>query len=475
MYIKDIKNLECNIVPEGNKFLAYVDLGKDENGKRIRPKVRGRSEDEAAAKLEKKLREMGFIQPSPNAPTLDIIVNQFTPIPDFVREYRVNFIMEQVRLYNEYGQYVKRSNNKNERIGFTSRTAENYFYSLKPFEDYFYSNTLGEIDTSAINQFFRVREAQKNRDGDFMYSQVTLNRIEFVVSRMFKRAVDSGWISSNPFNSINYYPPISRKVTEKVEGLSAEELNEFLNVIHGYPIIYSPIMLMLNTGMRTQEVLALKWKNIDMDNNIINIQQAVTVEVKFDEDGKVKGRCSILAGTKTKNSNRQIGLTEEAKKILLDWRNMAPSISKTKLGNDDFVFGYERKPNFTYNAFRDKVNDCLGRVDGGIDKMRLHRFRHTVGTLLAAEGREVLQIMRQLGITQEKTLQRYIDKKGNKKIMDGNTQAISEGLSDLIGHEPNSTPKPDLQEILQKAEGVTDDTAKIVIKSLLEMIQREEK
>ena len=458
MYIKDIKNLECNVVPEGNKFLAYVDLGKDENGKRIRPKVRGRSEDEAVAKLEKKLREMGFIQPSPNAPTLDIIVNQFTPVPDFVREYRVNFILERVK-----------------EGDITSRTAENYVYSLKPFEKYFFNVPVGDITTNALNQFFKYKAVETHGKGEYIYSQVTLDRMAFVVSNMFKRAYNNGWLKYNPFDSKEYKAPKSKKETDKIDGLTPEELREFLGIIKGYPVIYCPIMLMLNTGMRTQEVLALKWKDIDINNNIISIQQAVTVEVKFDEDGKVKGRCSILAGTKTKNSSRQIGLTEEAKKILLDWRNMAPSISKTKLGNDDFVFGYERKPNFTYNAFRDKVNDYLGRVDGGADKMRLHRFRHTVGTLLAAEGREVLQIMRQLGITQEKTLQRYIDKKGNKKIIDGNAQAISEGLSDLIGHKPNSTPKPDLQEIMQKAEGVTDDTAKIVIKCLLEMVQREKK
>ena len=88
--------------------------------------------------------------------------------------------------------------------------------------------------------------------------------------------------------------------------------------------------------------------------------------------------------------------------------------------------------------FRDFVSvlkefiTLLIRQDGSIDKMRLHRFRHTVGTLLAAEGREIIQIMRQLGITQEKTLQRYIDKKGNQKIIAGNVDAISKGLFGML-------------------------------------------
>ena len=99
--------------------------------------------------------------------------------------------------------------------------------------------------------------------------------------------------------------------------------------------------------------------------------------------------------------------------------------------------------------------------------MRLHRFRHTVGTLLAAEGRVNIQIMRQLGITQEKTLQRYIDKKGNQKIIAGNVDAISKGLSDMLYqtrtvHVNNEA----VQTILKIAEGLSDNNAKAFIMAL---------
>lgn len=477
MFINDMKDLNCGVSPDGKHggFCAYIHLGWDKNGKRIRPKGHGRTEDEAIAKLEKKLQEMGYIQPDPDAPKLAIRINKFTPIPDFVREYRVNFIMEQVKLYEEYGQYVKRSSKKNERKGFTSRTAENYLYALKPFEDYFYNNTLGELNTSAINQFFRAQESKKNKAGEYLYAQTSLNRIEFAVCGMFKRAVDNDWIAENPFNSVKYLSPASRKETEKIEGLTPEELKEFLREIKEYPVIYSPIMLMLNTGVRTQEVLALKWKDIDFVNGRIHIQQAVTVKVEFDDDGKIKKRQSIVSKPKTEKSARTIGLTPEAQKILMDWKQIAPSVSKTKLGPDDFVFGYEKKPNFTYNAFRDRINDYLGRVNGDIDKMRLHRFRHTVATILASRGQEVLQVMRQLGITQENTLQRYIDQKANDQMISSNTQAISQGLSNMIGQGSTDGEKPDLQEILKQAESITDDRAKEVIKYLMKLIQDNEK
>lgn len=442
MYI-DISKLTCNVNKEGKGYLAYVDLGKDENGKRIRPKARGRSEDEAVQKLERKIREMGYIPQEEEAPKLDMLINQFSSIPDFVREYRVNGIVEDVQA----GE-IK------------SRSAENYVYMLNHFEKYFKAVTVGDITVKALNQFFREEEKK--------YAQSTLHKVEWIVHRVFNRAVENKWITYNPFTVAGYKAPKSKKVMEKIEGLTSEELAEFLGLIKQYPIIYNPIMLMLNTGMRTQEVLGLKWGDVDFQNNRLFIRRAVTMAVEFDENGKIKGRKSVIGDTKTEGSNREIGLTEEAKRMLLEWREEAPLVSMTKLSEDDFIFGYERKPNFTYCAFRDRVNDFLTRQAGNIDKMRLHRFRHTVGTLLAAEGREIVQIMRQLGITQEKTLQRYIDKKGNQKIITGNVDAISKGLTDMINssvkNSVNSATVPSMQA---RIKDLTDSERATLIMALV--------
>ena len=164
-----------------------------------------------------------------------------------------------------------------------------------------------------------------------MYSQVSLKRMVFVIHSMFKRTVDKKWLSDNPFEDTRYQAPASKKVTEDIEGLTAEELKEFLGIIKQYPVIYNPIMVMLNTGMRTQEAIALKWGDIDFKNNMLYVRQAATMTVEFDEEGKIKKRHSVISCPKTLGSKRDIGLTPEARDILLAWREEAPSISKTKL------------------------------------------------------------------------------------------------------------------------------------------------
>lgn len=459
MYI-NMENLECRVNPEGKGFLAYVDLGKDENGKRIRPKVRGRTEDEAIAKLEKKLRDMGYVQQTADAPKLDIIINEFTGIPDFVREYRVNDIIASIRK-NEPVNGAISGNRKGKKKGITTRTAENYINVLKRFEEYFKLGTVGDVTVHALNQFFRAMENEKKENGEYRYSQTTLDRMEFVICGMFKRAAKRKWITNNPFDSVEYGAPEAKKTTEDIQGFDPEEVEKVLESLKSNPIIYTPIVLMLNTGMSTQEVLGLRWGDVDLINDIIHIRQAVTIEVEFDDDGRIKRHRPIVGGTKTEGSRREIGLTPEAKEILLKWRNEAPNISMKKLGDSDFVFGSELKEGYTYTAFRNKVNRYLAKNEK--DSIRLHRCRHTVGTLLAAEGREIIQIKRQLGITQDSTVNKYIDKKRNQKIIEGNVQAISRGLSKK---EEVNTENALVQAILQEAEKLTDSKAKMLIKSL---------
>ncbi len=446
MYI-DKDKLNCNVIPEGKKFLAYVGIGTGKDRKRI--KARGATEDEAVAKLEQKLIDMGFVAPPANTPKLVMTVNKFTSIPDFVKEYRVNGVVEDV-----------------ENGIITSRAGENYIYMLDHFERYFRFATVGDITVNVLNQFFKA-EAEK-------YAKSTYHKVKWIVRKMFNRAERKKWIAYNPFGADGYVAPKSKKTGIKINGLKPEELREFLRTIKEYSIIYNPIMLMLNTGMRTQEVIGLKWRDIDFRTNRLFVNRAVTIDVEFDEEGKVKSRKSIISKTKTEGSRREIGLTPEAKEILLTWKEEAPRVSMTKLGDDDFVFGYEKKPCFTYCAFRDRVNDYLTRQAGSIDKMRLHRCRHTVATLLVAQGRELLQIMQQLGITEEKTLKRYVDEPGNEKIIAENVDAISKGLSDMINRANKKAVDNDetMKLILSAAENLTDDRTKALILALAGVVQK---
>ena len=86
------------------------------------------------------------------------------------------------------------------------------------------------------------------------------------------------------------------------------------------------------------------------------------------------------------------------------------------VGIQDYVFGNSKGPSWTYAGFRSSVNRCLENSDIGIDRLRLHRLRHTVATMLSEQPDvTVFNIMQLLGHTQIKTAQRYIDAQTDKR------------------------------------------------------------
>lgn len=68
------------------------------------------------------------------------------------------------------------------------------------------------------------------------------------------------------------------------------------------------------TGMRTGEVFALTWDDIDLDNRIIKINKTV-----YAKDKEEKGRW-YLGTTKTVGTQREVYICDTLYKILLDYK-----------------------------------------------------------------------------------------------------------------------------------------------------------
>ena len=52
-------------------------------------------------------------------------------------------------------------------------------------------------------------------------------------------------------------------------------------------------------GLRIGEALALKWENVNFENKTLKVERAITQIPKFDYDGKVISRVTVIADTKT--------------------------------------------------------------------------------------------------------------------------------------------------------------------------------
>ena len=118
-------------------------------------------------------------------------------------------------------------------------------------------------------------------------------------------------------------------------------------------------------GLRRSEVLGLRWKAIDFEENRITINHTVT-EVRVD------GKTVIIASdrTKTKSSYRSFPMSDTVREKLLAWREVQKRNRKIcgncyNMKDIDYVFtdemGNRFKPRYIEDAFTPTLC-CLNRV-----------------------------------------------------------------------------------------------------------------
>lgn len=80
----------------------------------------------------------------------------------------------------------------------------------------------------------------------------------------------------------------------------------------------------MSTGVRREELLGLKWKNIDFDNSKITIENTVTYVSSY---GIIENEFQI----KTFSSNRTLSISSELLRVLKEYKNWC--MEKYKVDN----------------------------------------------------------------------------------------------------------------------------------------------
>ena len=93
--------------------------------------------------------------------------------------------------------------------------------------------------------------------------------------------------------------------TEEVQILTLEQVDELPSMLHGHPL-EAPALVSLHTGMRRGELLALRWGNVDLENEVIRVRESL-------EQTRAGLR---FKGPKTKAGRRDITLPAAAVDLL---------------------------------------------------------------------------------------------------------------------------------------------------------------
>ena len=265
-------------------------------------------------------------------------------------------------------------------------TAEHYKYTLQKLKDVFGDRNIKKIKPHDLDLFF---DRMQNEG----YSDSYVRQMRGALFQIFHKAEANDLIRKNP---VRFCEKIRSKNTKPPkEAFTASEIKLLMENLPDDRMGHS-IRLLLCTGMRSQELLALEPRYIARDGSYIYIRQAVNL---------VKGTVHI-GPPKSRDSIRDIPVPEA-------YRYCAVALRDT---NKKFIWEVG-KPGMPCNPtyFRDKFQEYLSQVDG-VRLLTPHSCRHTYVSQLQALGIDVPTIQSLCGHAEVDMTQHYLHVQENVRL-----------------------------------------------------------
>jgi integrase len=264
---------------------------------------------------------------------------------DIKREYKIKFSEVSKEFLEKYSKVNKRSWERDERI-------------INPHLDKFFgSKFIYEIKEKDIEEYKKERLLTGIKHS-------TLNRELACLKTILNKAKEWGYIEQVP--KIKLF----KENNQRVRYLTEEEEEKLLKIAP--EPLKSMIIIALNTGMRQGEILNLKWRDIDLNEGIIIIQ-----------DSKSKEKRVIYMNKTTKET----------------------FINLLSIGGKEYIFESKNGDRYSESYIQHSFEKVVKQA--GIKDFKFHDLRHTFASRLVMAGVNLKTIQELLGHKDYRMTLRY--------------------------------------------------------------------
>lgn len=217
------------------------------------------------------------------------------------------------------------------------------------------------------------------------YSNSYIKKIYEQISQAFNFAINRGYIIRNPLMDV--VKPKSMKKDKVVRAMEIEEQQKFTEYLESKTIKEEPyknvFLIQMFMGLRVGEALALRYGDIDLRKNIINVNKTLT---------KDKNEHVIMGDTtKTYAGIREVPIPEFIRDSIIEQMVIAENNPDKQLfisNNGKLIDGK--------NVNR-ILKERLSKL--GIEGITTHSLRHTYGTRCVEAGMRAVALQRLMGHT----------------------------------------------------------------------------
>lgn len=210
------------------------------------------------------------------------------------------------------------------------------------------------------------------------------------IKRILDYGMQLGVVEDNPATKV-FPPKLKVKEVSKIKYFDNDELKKFMRYLDELEPTYNNRIcttlyrLLLASGLRIGEALALFWSDIDFSERSVSVSKTIVQTIS--------DRNKIQDGAKTAESNRVVSLDNETIIMLKEWRKFQQK-NIIEL-SDSLIFYRKQGKCLIYANEIERLRRHFKYAD--VPNIGFHGFRHTHASLLMNNDVNPKEIQKRLG------------------------------------------------------------------------------